>query len=120
MSLPLRLLTCAAVSISLYTASASANSYHYCSGTVGAVWVESHGGVQISGSWRNDHTKICNINGNWNGVDKEVCKAWLSQVQIAKASGKEVTLRYSSNTVESCSQIPNYSGAPAPHYVMLK
>ena len=94
-------------------------NFHYCRGTIDVVWVESHGGVQIKGSWASDHTKICNINSSWNGVDKEVCKAWLSQAQIAKASGATVTARYSGSAVNSCSTIPTYSQAPAPQYLML-
>lgn len=105
--------------ISLLFLSQSAYSYHFCKGTIENVWVEADGDTYINGSWAG-HTQICKINGDWKGVNAEVCKAWLSMAQIAHSTGGNVVVRYSDDAIPSCSEIPAYNAAPIPNYLLLE
>ena len=103
----------------LMLASAQASAFHFCEGKVKTVWTEGGGNVYIVGSWRNDHTQICNLTSTWNGVRPEVCKAWLSTAQLAYSEKSDVTVRYTDSDIKSCSTIPVYEAAPVPNYIML-
>lgn len=95
------------------------NSYgaHFCTGKIEKVYVSNNGSVFIMGSWRNAHTKLCQVGLAWKEIESEVCNLWLSVAQVAYASKSLVTLRY--DDVESCSSIPTYGTAPPPEYLML-
>lgn len=100
--------------------SGQANAYHFCKGKVKTVWIEGNSGnVYIVGSWRNANTKICNINNAWGSIKPDVCKVWVSTVQLAYAAKSDVTVRYGDADTESCAQLATYGAAPAPHYIML-
>lgn len=99
--------------------SGQANAYHFCKGKIKTVWTEGNGSVYIVGSWRNAHTKICNINSAWNNIQPEVCKVWVSTVHLAYAAKSDVTVRYHEADSESCAQLTTYGSAPAPNYIML-
>ena len=103
----------------LMLTSFQANAYHFCEGKIETVWTEGVGNVYIVGSWRKDHTQICNLTSTWNGVQRDVCKAWLSAAQLAYAEKFNVTVRYNDDNIKSCSTIPVYGAAPAPNYIML-
>lgn len=90
----------------------------WCSGKITNSYIEHTGNVYIIGSWRGDHTKVCNINTEWRGVTTETCKMWVSYIQVALISQSPVTMHY--GDIESCGSIPSYGSAPKPSYIMLK
>lgn len=94
-----------------------ANATVWCSGTISASWVNDGGAVLILGSWRGDHTQICNIKVEWRGITPDVCAAWMAKVDAAVALGRAVTLLYPNES--GCGSLPTYSDTPAPSYVML-
>ena len=100
-------------------ASAQASAFHFCEGKIETVWTEAGGNVYIVGSWRNNHTQICNLTSSWKGVQSDVCKAWLSAAQLAYADKSDVTVRYNDGDIKSCSTIPIYEASPVPNYIML-
>jgi len=103
----------------LMLASAQASAFHFCEGKIETVWTEAGGNVYIVGSWRNNHTQICNLTSSWKGVQSDVCKAWLSAAQLAYADKSDVTVRYNDGDIKSCSTIPIYEASPVPNYIML-
>lgn len=109
---------CVAFTICLFTSFNAAAGPQWCSGSVEKSWVNKNGNLYIFGSWRKEHTQICNINNTWNGVSPEICKSWLSIVLAAKMSSTPVTVQYAD--VPSCSEIPKYESSPSPEYVMTK
>ena len=94
-------------------------SYHFCKGNIKTLWIEGSGNVYIVGTWREHHTKICNINGEWKGVKPDVCKVWVGTAQLAYAAKSDVLARYDLDSIESCAAIPTYGAAPAPNYLMV-
>lgn len=96
-----------------------ASSYHFCNGKIKTVWIEGNGNVYIVGTWRNGHTKICNVVSEWKYVNPESCKTWVATAQLAYASKADITIRYHRASAQSCSTIPTYGDAPAPNYLML-
>lgn len=100
----------------------SSNSYAYklCEGKVKDVWTENDGDTYINGSWRNAHTKICNVKNVWKTIEPDVCKVWISYAQLAYASDATLMVRYFDSDVTSCAEIPDYGAAPAPNYLMLR
>lgn len=89
----------------------------WCSGKISNIHVGADGQLYIVGSWRKQHTTICNINENRRGVTPEVCKSWLSLAITAYTTEVAVTMHY--GNIESCGAIPAYGSAPAPSYLML-
>ncbi len=79
----------------------------WCNGLITHAYLTGDGVLVIRGTWRMEHTAICNLNVALNGVSPEVCKSWLSMVMAAKLSGTEMTVYYSD--VDSCETIPAYS-----------
>lgn len=89
----------------------------WCSGKITHTYLAEDGTLVIRGDWRNQHTAICNVNTDRKGVSPEVCKSWLSIALAAKLSKADVVVYYSD--VPSCSEVPQYSAAPKPGYLML-
>ncbi len=75
-----------------------------------------NGELVIVGSWRGDHTSICNTDSARLGVSTDTCKNWLSIAMTAYVADKTVTVKYSD--APSCATIQKYGGAPAPLYIM--
>ncbi|RYV04098.1 hypothetical protein SOPP22_01465 [Shewanella sp. OPT22] len=90
----------------------------WCEGKIKNVWVDYSGRLYITGSWRSEHTQICNLNIEWKGVTTKVCQAWLAEAQLAFAAQSNVIMHY--DDVSSCSEIPSYTSAPRPTYLMIK
>ena len=90
----------------------------WCEGTITSLYQDVNGGVVINGTWRGDHTQICNVNSEWNGVSTEVCKSWLSILIAANLSKEDVLVKYAD--LDSCATVPKYGDSPSPLYVMLK
>lgn len=101
----------------LFAASVAAEP-QWCSGTLTNIYVSEGGEVTIRGTWRNEHTVICNLNQPRSNISVEVCKSWLSMALAAKMAKAEVTVYYSD--VQSCGSIPAYTSSPSPGYFMLR
>jgi hypothetical protein len=107
-----------ALMLVLIISSASFADTKWCGGTIKNIYIDYNGDVFINGSWRNQHTRICNVASELDGVPVDTCKSWVSYVQVAYVAQKNVTLHY--NDIDSCESIPSYTSAPRPTYVMLK
>ena len=94
------------------------NADQFCSGQVKSVWLDAYGNLYIKGTWRNDHTQICNVNTAWNGVVTPTCEGWLSLSLTAQTTQGGVILRYP-DSIGSCNAIPTYTASPKPDYIML-
>jgi len=98
------------------------SSYSYaenqwCSGTISHTYIAKDGTLYILGSWRNQHTAVCNVNQTRDGVTVDVCKSWLSLVITGKTTQTPMVVFYAN--VPSCAEIPKYGSAPGPDYIML-
>lgn len=89
----------------------------WCTGSVLSSWTNIAGDVLISGSWRGDHTQICNLKQEWKGVTPDICMGWVAKLDAAAALNKSVTIQY--NDASSCASLPIYGQTPSPAYVML-
>lgn len=89
----------------------------WCLGTVDRVWVDHVGNVFTHPSWRNDHIRICNLRGNDTQTDTVTCSTWYSLLSQAVAENRPTTIYYVD--IPSCAQIPTYTNAPIPYYVMM-
>jgi hypothetical protein len=103
--------------ILLIASSAIYAEQQWCSGVISHVWVDKVGATYITGSWRREHTQICNLSNEWKGVSPNTCRSWLGLAQHAHATQISVVLQYAD--VPSCKDIPYYGYAPSPNYVML-
>lgn len=90
----------------------------WCTGKISNMYVHSSGSVVIYSSWRGNHTAICSIKDEWEGISVDVCKGWMSLIQTALVTKNDMTINY--NIEETCSTLPTYGSSPAPGYVMLK
>ena len=84
-----------------------------CSGEVMNSYISVGGNLIIKPTWRNDYTKLCNVND-----DPIVCALWSGYVASSMNDNTSLIVSYSS--IGSCSTIPTYSSSPTPDYVMLK
>ncbi|MCS4306766.1 hypothetical protein M2404_001091 [Rheinheimera pacifica] len=98
----------------LIAAPASANIW--CSGKLAGVYITSSGDVVINGSWRNDWTRICNLNAG--EVSAVTCSMWASYAATAKKDSLNVKVAYTAG-LTSCSTIGTYETSPIPYYLML-
>ncbi len=103
--------------IFISTASNAANIW--CSGTISNAYVDSGNNLMIKGSWRNDYTRICKTDGSGE-INTITCSLWFSIATSSMTNDKGVTLMYSDQggTID-CTNIPSYSAAPIPKYLML-
>ncbi len=90
----------------------------WCTGTITTLYQDAGGQLVVNGTWRGDHTVICNVLAERDGIKTEVCKNWLSMAMTAYVTGKEVIVHYSDE--DSCAALPKYTASPSPIYVMLK
>ena len=84
-----------------------------CSGEVTNAYIGKTGNLVIRGSWRNDYTKLCNVND-----DPIVCSLWSGYVAKSMDENTSLIVRYT-NPSTTCDSLPRYSSSPAPEYVML-
>jgi len=89
----------------------------WCKGTIEHSYIAKDGTLYIFGTWRNQHTAVCNVNTARDGVSVEVCKSWLSMIITGKAMKTPMVVFY--GEALSCAEIPQYSAAPGPGYIML-
>ena len=84
-----------------------------CSGEVMNSYISVGGNLIIKPSWRNDYTKLCNVND-----EPIVCSLWSGYVTTSMNDNTSLIVSYSNEA--SCSNLSTYSSAPTPDYVMLK
>ena len=96
--------------------SAHSSAAIWCSGKLVGVYITSTGDVIINGSWRNEWTRICNLNEG--ATTTVVCSMWASYAASARQNDLNVTLMYDTGPA-SCNEIPSYQGAPTPIYFMI-
>ncbi|MCO7223006.1 hypothetical protein [Pleionea sp. CnH1-48] len=102
----------------LISSVASANSL-WCNGTVFNSYVSSSGDLIIRGSWRNDYTRLCNLQGSVHGIDAVTCSMWSSYIAASMTNAKKVIVYYGNANGAECNSLPTYAATPAPGYVML-
>jgi hypothetical protein len=85
--------------------------------------ISNTGGLYLSADNISNGTFIllCSVNQAVGSVGVETCKSWLSILQIAQASVKniDISYKYADPSIASCSDIPAGSNAPAPYFVQL-
>jgi len=110
------------LAILLITILLSTNAYSgvSCNGTIDYLYMDKSGGVFVYGSWRQDYTKICDIDTatDWNGISGETCKGWLSLALAAKTAKQRVKIAYPDGAV--CDALPTYNNSTGPNFILLK
>mgnify|MGYP001409385004 CR=1 FL=1 len=111
-----------AVVLTMLASSSCFSAPQWCYGTITAAWVHSSGELFVLPSWRGDHIRVCSVTSaisvNGATVDPTVCLSWLSTVRLAMAGGKSTVMHYPDAV--SCAQLPIYTGAPLPTYIMVQ
>ncbi len=85
----------------------------WCLGKLSGSYITPAGDLIVNGSWRNDWTRLCNVN-----TDSMVCPLWASYAATAITNKLKIRLMYSENTYQ-CSDLPTYNSTPKPAYLML-
>ena len=85
-----------------------------CSGEVTNAYIGKFGSLVVKGTWRDDYTKLCNVND-----DPIVCSLWSGYVAKSMDENTSLIVRYT-NPSTTCDSLPRYSSSPTPEYVMLK
>ena len=105
--------------IALFCASVAQATAFYCAGTVSMVWSLTDGSMFIRTSYRGDHTQMCNLLTDWNGISPAQCKNWYAVLLTAKTTGDVIQVYYPNNPYSGCSALPTYGNTPAPGYIGL-
>lgn len=88
-----------------------------CSGTVNRLLIYADGVVNISTTYRNDYTHICNLQTPRQGVDTLTCALWVGAIESARKLNQTIQVYYKTNNDFACDTIPYYASAPAPVYI---
>lgn len=91
-----------------------------CTGTLTSINLSATGRVSITGTIYSDlqGRDVCNLNAPYSGtVPTSVCRGWLSNLLMASATGKRVTIQYTNSN--TCSSQPTWDTAPAPWAVIV-
>jgi hypothetical protein len=90
-----------------------------CVGDVDDIAIRSNGELRITAGFHAEAEffTVCNIETALWGIDPKVCSAWLSQVQAASTSGKDISVFYPDGT--DCSSFPTGIFAPTPKWMIL-
>ena len=93
----------------------------YCIGYIDDWEVSRFGVLYIDGDWNGavDAQGLCNLDGSWDGVTAEACKAWMLAIQDAAKNHIKVKLKY--KDAESClsSDIGTFSNSKTPEYIKV-
>ncbi|MGH1486926.1 MAG: hypothetical protein ACRBCI_11955 [Cellvibrionaceae bacterium] len=85
--------------------------------------VSNTGGLYLSADNISNGTFVllCGVNQAVGGVGVDTCKSWLSILQVAQASSKniDISYKYADDSITSCASIPAGSNAPTPYFVQL-
>lgn len=90
----------------------------YCEGTVLDTYVDSDGNLQTLPSWAPSYVMLCNVNQTTGGVSATTCLTWFSIIKSAQTRQSKTLFFYSN--APACNQMPTYSSAPTPGYVMME
>lgn len=94
-----------------YSANAASIS---CEGKLTGVYISKDGDVIVHASWRNDWTRICNVNAE--GM-QSTCPLWASYAATAFQNQLNVRMVY--GNIARCDQVPTYNTAPTPEFFLL-
>ena len=86
-----------------------------CVVDVKRVLVYGNGAINVLHSGRNDYTYICDLQGDWKGVDTVTCAMWTSMLQNLQVNNRKAIFYY--NGEGSCANLPTYGSTPAPVYI---
>lgn len=103
--------------LALMIASSTTYADIQCSGAVNSLLVYANGTVNISTSYRNDYTHICNLQSARQNVDTLTCALWVGAIESARKLNQNIKIYYTNNNDFSCDTIPTYAAAPAPVYI---
>lgn len=89
----------------------------YCKGKISKVFVRENGDLLVYSDWREDYSKICNLDGTEPSTI--VCSMWASYA--AQAVDKQLTVLHSLqvNNGATCSETETYGNTPKTLYFML-
>jgi len=90
----------------------------YCSGTLDSVYVSSQGNMYVRGDWRNEYTRLCNVDETINNVRTNTCILWSATAFKAREAKHNVVIQYDDSV--DCSTMSSYSQAPAPKYFLVR
>lgn len=91
-----------------------------CSGTVSRLSVGLPSGVVELDTGHGIHY-ICKLNGTYNAIEADICRAWYSMALAAKLSGSEIEQSYPNVSGEDCTTLGNWSDPdPAPNNIQIK
>lgn len=92
-----------------------------CNGQIDLLAVTRDGSVEIySTQMFGNKIKgrvICNISSIRKSVTPETCKSWYSTLLAQKAINSSSTIYYLDHEARSCSAVPEFGNAVAPHAV---
>ena len=92
----------------------------YCTGSIQKTYVSSSGNLIVRSTFRNDYTRLCNLNGTANNISAITCSMWSSYVTTALTNKKKVLISFSADEGVACSDMATYDSAPPVRYVMLQ
>jgi hypothetical protein len=101
--------------LAVLAVSLPAQADFHCSATINRVLVYQDGMVNILHTGRSDFTQICNLKGDWKGVDTITCAFWTSMLQNIKSKNGQAIFYYPGTG--SCGALATYGATPAPIYI---
>jgi len=105
----------------LFPGIAAANTV-YCDGTIEDWDITKSGYVYVDGTWNGSSSsqRLCQVEGSWDDVSSEACKALITAITTALLAQKNVRLRYTG--VASCdsSDLGTWTDTiKAPDYIRM-
>jgi hypothetical protein len=98
--------------------SGPAQANQWCGTKVTNLLINDAGLVYVYLTLRADYVAICSINTTWKNISPTTCASWISLVRSAVARKSDMIFFY--NEATPCTEIPSYSNAPTPGYIMLR
>lgn len=90
-----------------------------CRGTINDIAVSRFGEIRLKTSFKpNQWFTVCKLDGSWNNISTDTCKMWASEIQLAYAAEKDVSIYYPDGT--DCANMPSYEDAFKPDWVILR
>lgn len=109
------------VSLPVYSDHENSDDALKCHGKIDDYDVAKSQRIYIDGSWNDDDQLLCNLDGTFDDVTADVCKAWLLSIQDAKSRGAEVQLKYFTEDISSCADLPTWKAIKiAPEYIRVR
>jgi hypothetical protein len=95
-----------------------AQAQQWCYTKVSNLFIDGSGNVNVSLSVRGEYVAFCNINTTWKNISPTQCASWISLVRSGVSRKANMVFYY--NEATPCTQIPTYTSAPPPGYIMLQ